>query len=460
MPILVVLVLSMSVEFIFVLMPFAPPRLSLLLDAFIGVIAVVVFVKILAERSWGLIPAKYLLLLLAFTYVCIAGLVINAVSAETAFAGTRYFFRYVPVFLLPFAFKLEERDQKIILGVFVIIALAQLPVSIWQRFFLYSDLVTGDEVRGTYGSSASIAVNACIGLVFALTFYIRGAIGVFKTVLIALALLVPPSLAETKVTPILMGVGLLVLIWQFRKQLTPGKMLLVSIASTAGIALFVVTYSLMYSPEEDMGYFDVMTDERYSYQYEKTEAPKLELNDTERADVIGKYDPSAALLQGRPPGRIDSVLIPFQALWPDEPLALLLGLGIGNVSSNLGEGGAYFFLHERMSGAGTTISHLIWETGVIGCILYLMFLFAVVADCLKSRHDSEGFTTIIAMSLVPVSAIMGLTLIYTNTFFRPDIMLPYLFMMALVIADRRRAVAKISEPLYKPLSNKTPAVPI
>jgi hypothetical protein len=441
MPILVVLVLSMSVEFIFVLIPSAPPRLSLLLDALIGFVAVIVFVKIIVERSWAIIPAKYLILLLTFTYVCIAGLVINSVSPETAFAGTRYFFRYVPVFLLPFAFKLEERDQKIILGVLTIMALAQLPVSIWQRFFLFSDLVTGDEVRGTYASSTSIAVNACIGLVFALTFYLKSAIGVPKTVMITLALLIPPSLAETKVTPVLIVVGLVVLLWQFRKQ------------------LFVVTYSLMYSPEEGAGYFDVVTDQKYNYQFENIEAPKLEFNDTKRTDIIGKYDPSAVLLEGRLPGRIDSILMPFESLWPHEPLALMLGLGIGNVSSKLGDGGAYYYLAERMLASGTTISHLIWETGIIGCVIYLTFLILLFFDCLKQTHDSDEFISLIAMALIPTSAIIGIALIYTNLFFVTNIMLPYLFMMALVIADRRRAAA-ISTRTQQLLSGEPTAVPV
>lgn len=460
MPILAVLVLSMSIEFVFVLVPSAPPRLNLLLDVLIGAIAVIVFVKILAERSWALIPAKYMLLLLAFTYVCITGLILNAVSTETAFAGTRYFFRYVPVVLLPFAFKLEVRDQKLILAVFAAILLLQLPVAILQRFVFWSDLVTGDEVRGTYGSSSSIAVLACIGLVFTLTFYIKGAIGVAKTGLISIALLIPPSLAEAKVTPILIAVGVTVLVWQFRRQLSPGKFILVSIASAAGVGLFVLMYSVMYSPEEGMGYFDVMTDDRYTYQYEKIESPKLELNGAERTDVIGKFDPTASLQTGREPGRIDSMLIPFQALWPDELLTLLTGLGIGNVTSNLGDGGAYYYLTDRMSAPATTISHLIWETGVIGCILYLMFLIFLVSDCLKYRNDPESFTSHIAMALIPTSAIIGLTLIYTNIFFRADIMLPYLFMMALVVAHRRRALKAIHERAFQPLGNKATAIPI
>ena len=106
MPILAVLGLSMSIDFLVQLVPSAPARLNLLLDAVIGVITIMIFVKILAERSWALIPAKYFLLMLAFTYVCITGLILNAVATDTAFAGTRYFFRYVPVVLLPFAFKL------------------------------------------------------------------------------------------------------------------------------------------------------------------------------------------------------------------------------------------------------------------------------------------------------------------------------------------------------------------
>ena len=460
MPILAVLVLSMSIEFVVQLVPSAPPRLSLLLDALIGVIAITVFVKILAERSWALIPARYFLLMLAFTYVCITGLILNAVPTDTAFAGSRYFFRYLPVVLLPFAFKLDEREQKLILGVFAFIFMLQLPVTVLQRFVFWSDLVTGDEVRGTYGSSSSVAVMACIGLVFTLTFYIKGRIGAVRAGMLSLVLLIPPSLAEAKVTPILIAVGVAVLVWQFRKQFSAGKMLLVSIATFAGITMFVVVYSVMYSPEEGVGYFEVMTDDRYQYQYEDIEAPELELNLAERSDQLGKFNPTAAIQTNREPGRIDSMLMPFQALWPNEPLTLLFGVGIGNMTSNFGQGGDYFYLTKSMSGASTTISHLLWETGLFGCILYLYFLISLVFDCLKYSHDREDFISVIAMAMVPTSAIMGLTLIYTNTFFRFDIMLPYLFMMALVLADRRRAAKEVPIPIQQSLSNKTRAIPI
>jgi hypothetical protein len=91
-------------------------------------------------------------------------------------------------------------------------------------------------------------------------------------------------------------------------------------------------------------------------------------------------------------GRIDSMILPVVILSEDW-MQLLFGLGIGNVSpSSLpGMEGAYAEVYKGYGFGMTAVGNLIWETGIIGFTLYLVFLIFSWSDARRStKKTAEG----------------------------------------------------------------------
>jgi len=83
-------------------------------------------------------------------------------------------------------------------------------------------------------------------------------------------------------------------------------------------------------------------------------------------------------------GRLDSIIMPISFL-SDKGMQLLFGLGIGNVSASFlpGMGGAYFEMYKDYGFGMTAVGDLLWETGVVGLLLYLLLFVFIWRD---SRH--------------------------------------------------------------------------
>ncbi len=106
----------------------------------------------------GLVPLRYWLVFLGFLYIVVCGSILNALSPDVAFAGIRFYFKYVPLFLLPFAFDYSEKDVKRLFTLVMILAFIQIPLAVRQRFFMFADKLSGDVVTGTTASSGGLAV--------------------------------------------------------------------------------------------------------------------------------------------------------------------------------------------------------------------------------------------------------------------------------------------------------------
>lgn len=432
---LVVIFVAMTVDFVTVLFPGTPKQIAYMVDGLIAIISVVVVMRIIVRKSWKLIPAKYLIILSAFAYSSISGLILNDVSGDIAVAGLRMFFRYVPVFLLPFTFDYDDKDLKRHMLAVCVLMLLQIPVTIYQRFFQYQDVSSGDPIVGMYGSSTTISLISCIGVVFILLAFLTNRISTSRTAILSLLLLIPPSLAETKVTPIALAVGAAVLVWTNRKLIGFRRFVSLGIFASIGLITFTSLYSLLYSNDEVSGYFDLITDPKRNYSYKDVEVPDLILPRRVRRDLVAQYSATQAVSEekGRL-GRIDTIVAPFQAMLPNSPIYLMLGLGIGNVSSDFGKGGAYYDLTFDLNAINTTIGHLIWETGLAGTLTFMAFLIALTFDVRKAAHDTDeaGF---LANGMLATTAIVWMCLVYTNLFFTTELMIPYMFFTASALAS-------------------------
>ncbi len=441
---LAVIFVAMTIDSVRMVYPDAPRQVGYISDAVIAVMSIFLISRIIADKSWSLIPARYILVFLGFVYVCVAGVVLNGVSGDTVFAGVRVYFRYVPMFLLPFAFDYSDREWTFHLKFILLILLVQIPVTLYQRVVQFEAIFTGDVIGGTYGSSTTIAILSSIGVLFLLTWYLHGRLSAGKTALFSLALLIPPGLAETKVTPILLLLGGLAIVWNMRKSLSAKRIVFIGILGLAGISIFSGLYSYLYSRSDGSGYFDIMVDPDRNYHYTDVETPKLELPRKTRTDLIARsneYEPVGEEEEGRL-GRIDSIRMPFEALLPDEPLYFALGLGIGNVTSDFGSGGAYKDLHLAFSVTQTTINHLIWETGITGCLLFIAFLFMLTRDCLRASPIARSDDALLASAMWATCATMWFCLAYTSLWYKPELMVPFIYFAGLIVANTSRAHAR------------------
>ncbi|MEZ5595556.1 MAG: hypothetical protein R3E84_04060 [Pseudomonadales bacterium] len=240
------MLVAMTIDSVNELFPTVPRQINYVVDALIALLTVVVVVRLIVRRTWTLIPAKYMVVLALFVYLTISGLLLNDVSGDITIAGIRMYFRYVPVFLIPFAFEYSDEDRASHMRTIFWLMLAQLPVTIYQRFVAYSGIFTGDRIVGMYGSSTTVSLLACIGILFVLLAYLRNRIGAGRAILVTLLLLIPPSLAETKVTPIALSLGAAVIIWLNRDKIGFRRMMPALRLRQPGFVRFHGFYSLLY----------------------------------------------------------------------------------------------------------------------------------------------------------------------------------------------------------------------
>ena len=112
-------------------------------------------------------------------------------------------------------------------------------------------------------------------------------------------------------------------------------------------------------------------------------------------------------------GRVDSMLLPFKLI--DDPVKLLLGHGMGNVSDISAERlmGEYTSIYGVMGADMTTVSYLIWEVGLLGLGLVLILLLMIFRDAIvvSRRDDIYGA---IALGWTGVMVVLLVTLTYQN----------------------------------------------
>ncbi|MCP5181850.1 MAG: hypothetical protein H6994_18300 [Pseudomonadales bacterium] len=411
-------------------------------DLLLGILCPLVIGRIIVRRSWNQIPPKYILLFVGFFVVLVAGIVLNDVQGDTIFAGTRYYLRYFPVFLLPFAYDYDEQDIRVLTRLFLALMLIQIPIVLWQRFIFGAGVVTGDIVTGTFASGTGLVVAGIMGILYVFALFLKNRISATAAVVLALLFILPTSLAEAKAAPLLLGGGILVLLWVSRRSISASKLVGISFASALGFLVFVGLYAALYAPEEGVGYFEVMTDSRFDYHNVGTEDVQFDLNRESRGDLIAKTNPEDAIAKNtRVPGRFDQIVLPFKILFPDDIVRLALGVGIGNMSATFMSGGKYLELSNRLMLSGTSISQLLWETGVLGTTLYITFFLLLYRDFSRYANRS-GETGLSLHAFAAFCSIIIASIPYTNFMFLFDVMVPVYFLFALAIASQRRASPK------------------
>ncbi|MBW2652677.1 MAG: hypothetical protein JRC57_06295 [Deltaproteobacteria bacterium] len=145
-------------------------------------------------------------------------------------------------------------------------------------------------------------------------------------------------------------------------------------------------------------------------------------------------------VEGRPDEDIrrgDAIVIAYKNLSKDS-LTLAFGIGMGNVTDS------YFsslhgkhteksqYVAERLA-----VTHLFWELGLVGVVVYVTFFFFLFRDALLLRKSDDIFGSF-ALGWCAVIVIIGLCLVYTNMMHLNVINLMFWYFSGLVAAKTCR----------------------
>jgi len=423
--------------------PSLPDRVVYATDLIVALVGSVVVARLIASKRFGMIPARYWLTFLAFCYVAVSAILINDVSPDVIFAGVRTYFKYVPLFLLPFAYEYSETDLKRVLMLVLALALVQVPVTLHQRFFEFSAFSSGDSVVGTLAIPAAGSVLSLTALTMMVAFFLAGRLSIQKAVPLCLLVFIPAMINETKITPIFMLISGAALVFLNRNRLSLRQIGLVLSLGVTMLASFVLVYNQLYGDRTGGGYLSYMTSkERTLDNYNLTgiQAKKFEVTRRRNELVASPYREGIDLPEddtSEPKvGRLDSVRLPFQALLPDEGIRLLLGLGIGNVTSTFGNGGDYLYIKRELAGGETDVALLVWETGVLGLILVISLVVLFINDSLFLAKE-ESLVGAVAVGSFGIFSVWICCTFYKSLFnAMPQILALFMFLGGVLAAAR------------------------
>ena len=124
------------------------------------------------------IPFKYGMLVVVYLLNIVIGFVLNDISGWTMLAGLRIYTKFLPIFLVPILYPLSEKAfNNILLWVYAL-TIVQFPVTLWQRFFQFAEIRSGDPIGGTLGISTSgvLSVYLIAMISFLIAFYFKNQI--------------------------------------------------------------------------------------------------------------------------------------------------------------------------------------------------------------------------------------------------------------------------------------------
>lgn len=403
-----------------------------------GFIFLVSILYLAVHRSI-LVKPKYLVLFLIVCLHFTAGIILNSVDAAVVFSGIRGYLKYVPLFILPLVYPFSESQINGQLKFLVALGLLQFPFLIVEKYILHWE---NDLLAGTMGIGSIMSIYLICIMVVLAAFYFCKRISAMTFILLTFVLFIPTTLNETKSTVILIVVGMLVVILGSglkKTQIIAGMGVV-----AAMLAIFIVVYSYEFGSQRATSgkglYSFIMEPDTGIIHY-------LYSGDSEQIDTKNLLEPPSSvvgaitsleaqrfddnLFRAR---RLDSIILPIRTLSGD-PIKLLLGLGIGNASPSKINlfAGQYAFVGRSLS--STAVSQFLWEIGIFGLILYLIFFYFIYRDARYLARSSSG-NSALGLGWAGVVAIVVVTLPYKNIFYFDTICSLFWYLSGYIVAER------------------------
>ena len=313
---------------------------------------------------------------------------------------------------------------------FPLIAL-QVPVAAFQRLVLYrTDL--GDRISGTVNISSLLTILMVCSIALIVSMYIKKELSL-KAMLVSCAYLsFPTMLNETKSSLLFLPLAfLLPFFLSSGKEKKFSQLLVIGAAVVLLMAAFVATYDYFMKPRWGYGLSEFFTMEGRvgKYLYRGAEVD-------EDFDKIGK---------------IDGYFLALSVL-KEDPIKLMFGLGIGNVSNSFlgGMDGEYWQQYGKFGIGTTTVSYLLWEVGVLGLLLHFWVLWLIFRDA-RYLSTTSGRWGALGLGWMVVTIFIFIALGYKRFLF--ENLMGYLFWfysgVVIVYSQRLRFLRKNQRETHK-----------
>ena len=289
--------------------------------------------------------------------------------------------------------------------ILIFVAMVQLPVTIYQHFFISSGRTAAahDAVVGTFGGNPLGGGNSALLVLFVITvmsysmaLWNRGLMAGLRAGLICAVCVAVILLGEVKAAFVWLPIALFFVL---RKRIMKNILSLVwygLLAILLGGAIYM-TYNALY----------------WGNQINRQHS----IGDKLKAGGGYFFDPTSVSYETGEVGRGASM-----AIWAQDHLATtptrLIGYGPGAVKSGPGLGtGPLYQRFAPLHVDSTSISVLLWDLGLVGCIAYIsMILLAIRAGWryMKAARGSPGQMAIVEAS-TGVLVLFASLLIYNRT---------------------------------------------
>jgi hypothetical protein len=351
------------------------------------------------RRGFGSIPAKYWMVFGVLSVIIVCGVLTNGEGSGPIVAGARYYLRAIPLFILPAVYPFTDKQLKQQMWVVLGVGLIQVPIACYQRWVIYSaGRFSGDDVYGTMMESGILSiVLICIVLVMTGQL-LRKRMGWTTYIILFFLLLLPTTINETKVTVVILPLGLLTAIVAAAPS---GKKLPIAFGGlgllVAFAAILVPIYDFMNAHsryKQGRNIEDFFTDQKLMATYMATQKR------------------GAALGMTRDVRRGDAIKVPLHYLSKD-PIRLAFGLGMGNAShSNIGVAftGDYNGLFDKF--LITAFTTFLLEIGLFGVSLIFALYWFIWQDTIAVAKLDDGLIGSLAAGWIGVAAVIPFATFY------------------------------------------------
>lgn len=335
---------------------------------------------------------NYIIILIVFILHITLGFVINNVPSGAVFFGMRTYFKAIPLFLLPAVYKFDDSDITKLTFFILMLSFMQLPVVIWQRFYKYASFLGGDRMGGSlgHGTSGVLSLFLLIVLSFIVAYFLKKRISFWFFIISSFIIFLPTTMNETKITFVLLPLSLLIPVVVLKNQ--RGKILKI-------ILISIIACGMIFTLKEVYDHF------------QKKRNPQGIMRYAHNKDHLEKYIK----------GRTDPLIIALEKA-TENIQVFVFGRGAGNVSGAFSTQltGRYAKDAVRYRVGAISITQLIWEIGVIGTLIFMIFVWMVFFDSIQlcKRNDLLGAFSLgmITFSIIFVGAFFYTAPLILNIF--------------------------------------------
>ncbi len=385
------------------------------------------------------IDIKYILLLVFACLHVLIGLIINAVPPGTIALGSRPYLKWIPIFLIPVIHYFSDSDLKKILRFFLVLLIIQAPMVLLQRLVLFRDSESGDPMTGTlqYGASGALSVLLASGIAILISFYVNGKIKTRTMAIMVFLLFLPTTLNETKITMFLLPVAIIIpLLFAAERHITKQQIINIIGVGLVLVVGYISIYNYYQAQAGRPGFIEFFSDSKQRNYVigENNLSAKGMLDRTGHPDIIGYPEEQ---IGEEKTARFEKIRLAFDTL-SEHPLLLWTGLGLGNTSTSIASefSGIYSPLVGNVSG-GTILSFLLWETGIGGIALLVIFLLFILNDSI-SLAKKGGTPGILAAGWIAITLMMFILFPYMNPMFFNALIYSFAFFSGYIASQHFR----------------------